>query len=311
MTAIGTKPVIFISYAHADEPEKPLDGVQWLSFVAGFLKPAEKRGALEVWTDRLMPGGAEWNSEIERKLQKCDVFVLLVSRHSMASDFVLDKEIRFIRERQAKAEDVQFYPLLLTPTPKIALDEVRDKNMRPLDAKPFSSYSLDDRLQHMSDAADEILKIAGEIADRKSAPSPQSAPASPPKPTPAQPPSSQPATTAAPPPAHSRLPPNPKMIGREDRLEELVKAILEEDRPIVVPGALGMGKTTLALAAAYDARVVERFGKERRFFVNLEPAPNAEASLRGSQPISAFLRPARLPKSRPRSPPPAPPRPRS
>ncbi len=77
----------------------------------------------------------------------------------------------------------------------------------------------------------------------------------------------------------SRLPPNPKMIGREDRLEELVKAILEEDRPIVVPGALGMGKTTLALAAAHDPRVIARFGRDRRFFVNLEPAPDAEGVL--------------------------------
>ncbi len=76
-----------------------------------------------------------------------------------------------------------------------------------------------------------------------------------------------------------RLPPNPEMIGRKDRLEELVNAILEEDRPIVVPGALGMGKTTLALAAAHDPRVVARFGKERRFFVNLEPAPDAEGVL--------------------------------
>jgi hypothetical protein len=55
--------------------------------------------------------------------------------------------------------------------------------------------------------------------------------------------------------------------------------ILEEDRPIVVPGALGMGKTTLALAAAHDPRVIARFGKERRFFVNLEPARNAEGVL--------------------------------
>ena len=77
----------------------------------------------------------------------------------------------------------------------------------------------------------------------------------------------------------SRLPPNPRMIGREDRLEELVKAILDYDRPIVVPGALGMGKTTLALAAAHDPRVVARFGKERRFFVNLEPAPDAAGVL--------------------------------
>jgi tetratricopeptide (TPR) repeat protein len=69
------------------------------------------------------------------------------------------------------------------------------------------------------------------------------------------------------------------MIGRVDRLEELVKAILEEDRPIVVPGALGMGKTTLSISSAYDPRVVDRFGKNRRFFVNLEPAPSAEVLL--------------------------------
>ena len=67
------------------------------------------------------------------------------------------------------------------------------------------------------------------------------------------------------------FPPDPNMIGRADRREELVAAILGQERPIVVPGALGMGKTTLALAAAHDPAVVERFGAERRFFVNLEP----------------------------------------
>ena len=46
-----------------------------------------------------------------------------------------------------------------------------------------------------------------------------------------------------------------------------------------MPGGLGMGKTTLALAAAHDSRVIARFGKARRFFVNLEPAPNADGVL--------------------------------
>jgi tetratricopeptide (TPR) repeat protein len=41
-----------------------------------------------------------------------------------------------------------------------------------------------------------------------------------------------------------------------------------------------MGKTTLALAAAYDPAVVARFGAERRFFVNLEPVPDADGVLR-------------------------------
>jgi hypothetical protein len=85
---------------------------------------------------------------------------------------------------------------------------------------------------------------------------------------------------APPPRAGTTFPPDPNMIGRADRLAELVAAILGQDRPILVPGALGMGKTTLALAAAHDPAVVARFGAERRFFVNLEPAPDAEGVLR-------------------------------
>ncbi|MFZ1963116.1 MAG: SIR2 family protein, partial [Roseiarcus sp.] len=76
------------------------------------------------------------------------------------------------------------------------------------------------------------------------------------------------------------FPPDPRMIGRVDRRRELVAAILSQERPILVPGALGMGKTTLALAAAYDRGVVTRFGADRRFFVNLEPVPDAEGVLR-------------------------------
>jgi hypothetical protein len=37
------KPLIVISYAHADEPEHPAEGeVKWLSFVTGYLRPAIK-----------------------------------------------------------------------------------------------------------------------------------------------------------------------------------------------------------------------------------------------------------------------------
>ena len=70
------------------------------------------------------------------------------------------------------------------------------------------------------------------------------------------------------------------MIGRADRLDELVKAILDEDRPIVVPGALGMGKTTLALAAAYDPQVIVRFGKGQRLFANCEPVADSDGLVR-------------------------------
>jgi hypothetical protein len=117
------KPVIFISYAHADEPEKPVDGeVKWLSFVQRYLQPAVKDGIFDVWVDRNIMGGADLNPEIERKLRGCDIFILLVSANSMASRYIVDTEIATIRERQANGEDVHFYPLLLTPTPDAGLN---------------------------------------------------------------------------------------------------------------------------------------------------------------------------------------------
>ena len=159
------KPLIFISYAHADEPERPAEGeIQWLTFVTGYLRPAMKRGAVDLWLDRLIPGGANWEREIEPKLRACDIFILLVSRHSLSSDYVVDKEVALIRDRQTNGEDVHFYPLVLTPTPKIALDLVRDVNLRPRDGKPLSDYSINERYRQMSDAADEIVAIAEEIA---------------------------------------------------------------------------------------------------------------------------------------------------
>jgi len=174
MSAGTAKPVIFISYAHADEPEKPADGeVQWLSFVRRFLQPAVKDGIFDLWVDRHMIGGTDWDPEIERKLRECDIFILLVSAYSMASNYIIDKEIAIIRERQANGDNVHFYPLLLTPTPKAGLAEVTDKNLRPRNAIPFSAYSAaHDRQQHMSDAADEIAELAERIVAQRSAPQP-------------------------------------------------------------------------------------------------------------------------------------------
>jgi|HubBroStandDraft_2_1064218.scaffolds.fasta_scaffold05884_2 tetratricopeptide (TPR) repeat protein len=167
--ADGTaKPVIFISYSHTDEPEHPRgEEVQWLSFVRTYLQPAVKYGVFDLWVDQNMPGGTEWDPEIEAKLHACDIFILLVSANSMASDYIVEREIKIIRERQEKGDPVHFYPLLLTPTPRAGLDKVKDKNLRPRDAKPFSGYSFHDRAQHMTDAADEIAALVEKIANRK------------------------------------------------------------------------------------------------------------------------------------------------
>ena len=166
----SAKPFVFISYAHLDEPDNPAAGeVRWLSFVMEFLRPGVKGRKYEVWMDRLMPGGADWNPEIEAKIRGCDIFVLLVSTRSTGSDYIVDKEIPIIRERQRSNDGVYFYPLLLDWTPKAGLEQVNDKNLRPRDAKPFSSLPPSERSRQMAEAADEIADVAKGIADRKSA----------------------------------------------------------------------------------------------------------------------------------------------
>jgi hypothetical protein len=163
------KPLIVISYAHADEPEHPAEGeVKWLSFVTGYLRPAIKHGAVDLWLDQMMPSGADWEREIEQKLRACDIFILLVSPHSMSSEWLFEKEIALIRDRQARGEAVYFYPLVLTPTPNVALDLVRDKNLRPRDGKPLSDFSINERYRLMAEVADEIARIATTVANRKS-----------------------------------------------------------------------------------------------------------------------------------------------
>jgi hypothetical protein len=86
-----------------------------------------------------------------------------VSHNSLSSDYVVDKEIPIIRARQANGERVHFYPLVLTPTPSIALDRVRDKNLRPRDGKPLSSYREYDRWEKMNEVADEIVRLAKDM----------------------------------------------------------------------------------------------------------------------------------------------------
>jgi tetratricopeptide (TPR) repeat protein len=232
------KPRVFISYAHADEPEKPAEGqTKWLSFVTGHLRPAVKFGAAELWIDRMMPGGADWEHEIAGKLRACDIFILLVSRFSLSSDYVVDKEIAIIRERKAKGEDVHFFPLVLTPTSEIALNLVRDKNLRPRDGKPFSRYSSNDRDEHMAEVANEIAALSGQIAARRSGP-----------------------TQSDERLALSNIPISvPRhFLGRDDALAEIDKELKRDEGRVAITalhGLRGVGKTTLAAAYAERHRV--------------------------------------------------------
>ena len=180
MPSDSTRPLVFISYAHKDEPDLPEDPaagkIRWLSFVMEFLQPGVEGRRYEVWIDEVMPIGADWNPEIEAKLRACDIFILLVSTRSTGSDYVRNKEIPIIRERQKSDEAVHFCPLLIDWTPDPGLELVKDKNIRPPNGQPLSSLSPSERSRQMTQVANEIAGLAKAIEEKKTAAAAEKAP---------------------------------------------------------------------------------------------------------------------------------------
>ena len=163
----STKPVIFISYSHKDEPKNPgANEERWLTLVQSHLAPAMKHGTYELWADEDIPGGGTWREEIEKKLKRCDVCVLLVSRHSLASDFIIDVEIEAMLKRK-KTEAVEIFPIVLTPCAIKTVPWLKEINLRPPNGKPLSDFSENDRHKQLALIAEEIAGIATAIAARR------------------------------------------------------------------------------------------------------------------------------------------------
>ncbi|MDB5583790.1 MAG: family P-loop domain protein [Bradyrhizobium sp.] len=163
------KPVIFISFSQKDEPAKPnSDEVAWLTFVQSFLAPAVRTGIFDIWVDEHLHGGDVIDAEVRAKLAECDIFVLLVSRHSLASTYVIETEIATIRQRQRNGEAVRIFPIVLSPVPAAALRVLGDLRLYPRDGESLSVLSRDERERWMTEIADEIAGLAQEIHIRKS-----------------------------------------------------------------------------------------------------------------------------------------------
>jgi hypothetical protein len=143
MSIVPAQPVVFISYSHKDEPDQPQPGeVRWLSEIQSYLSPAVKNSCpatYELWDDRQIAGGSDWRAEIEAKLAACTICILLLSRHSLDSDFVLKVEVETIQERQRRGEKVRLFPIVLSRFPKSGVPQfLLDLQLRPGLTKPLS-----------------------------------------------------------------------------------------------------------------------------------------------------------------------------
>ncbi len=98
---------VFISYSHNDSI--------WLARLITFLKPLERMGRIEVWSDKKIVPGMNWKQEIAEALNRASVAVLMISSDFLASDFILDEEIPALL-RNAEQDGLIVIPLILRPS---------------------------------------------------------------------------------------------------------------------------------------------------------------------------------------------------
>ena len=80
-----------------------------------FLRPLERDGLIDAWTDTRIETGEDWHSEIDEALERAGAAVLLVSQDFLDSEFIYREELpRLVAA--AEAGGLTLIPVFLSPS---------------------------------------------------------------------------------------------------------------------------------------------------------------------------------------------------
>ena len=103
---MGLRVPIFISYAHEDRP--------YLDRLLTHLQPLKMQDQVCAWSDKNLEPGTHWSSFIELSISHARVFVLFISKHFLASDFIRKSELPFILSKQLNRKK-RILPVMINP----------------------------------------------------------------------------------------------------------------------------------------------------------------------------------------------------
>src|SRR5437870_13242283 len=128
---------IFFCYAHEDE--------QLLNKLKNHLFPLKRTGLIDIWHDRDISAGTDWEQQIKSHLNQAQIILLMVSPDFMVSDYCYGIEMQRALERHERGE-AQVIPVILRP---IYWQDAPFGKLQalPTDADPITSsrwYNLDE-----------------------------------------------------------------------------------------------------------------------------------------------------------------------
>ena len=121
---------VFISYSHRDQAA--------LDRLHTHLAPLLSEGLIDTWYDRQILAGGGIDAEIDRELESCDLFLLLVSPDFLASDYCVNREMGRALERH-REDAARVVPIIVEPCDWLSLP-LHELKALPRDGKPISEW---------------------------------------------------------------------------------------------------------------------------------------------------------------------------
>lgn len=136
---------IFISYAHEDK-EWVLEGPGNIHLIPRIKRHTSSEA--EIWFDEGLVIGEKWNEEIYNHIVQSHISILLISESFVSSDYIVNKELVWIKE-QVEKNDMKIVPLLIgniTEKSKRIIDWIYQRQIHPSETQPLCNY-LNDKAQ--------------------------------------------------------------------------------------------------------------------------------------------------------------------
>ena len=156
---------LFISYSHRDQELRAELDKQ--------LSPLKRLRVIDVWHDRQIDPGQEWDREIKRNLEEADIILLLISADFMASEYAWSEEMKRALERH-EAGEARVIPVILQPCDWEVAPFAKIQAL-PRDAKAVSTWG--NRAEALADVARGVRIVAQSMANnplkRPVAPTPE------------------------------------------------------------------------------------------------------------------------------------------
>ena len=154
---------VFVSYSHRDR--------EFLEHLEPNLKLLERQRVIDAWYDGEIRAGDEWEPAIWENLSRADIVVVLVSQHSLASDFC-NRELSRALQRHADGS-VRVIPVLVrhcewtsTELAKLQILPSSDSPLEVLDRglsaacleveRAIRQSAVESRARHTAQAVSEI-----------------------------------------------------------------------------------------------------------------------------------------------------------